>query len=278
MRPVDVQESEWQSALEAPTYQSEIAAKQPAIRLGFQRIKGFKADSADRIIHARNHHPIQSIKDIAKRARLDKGDLAKLTEGGAFKSLSGHRYQTHWQVSGLLPPSPLFDEALNVAEPNEKYALQKYQEETTVVLPPPLETDDLRADYTSLGLTLGRHPMALLREKPNAPFRKCKTAAELQTLNHGRFVQVSGIVTGRQRPSTASGVLFLTLEDETDNINVVVWARIIETYRAAVVQGRLLKIKGVMERQASVIHVIAGHVEDLSEYLEHFSLKSRDFR
>ena len=278
VRPVDVQESEWQSALEAPTYQSGIAAKQPAIRLGFQRIKGFKADSADRIIHARNYHPIQSIKDIAKRARLDKGDLAKLTEGGAFKSLSGHRYQTHWQVSGLLPPSPLFDETLNVAETNEKYALQKYQEETTVVLPPPLETDDLRADYTSLGLTLGRHPMALLREKPNAPFRKCKTATELQTLNHGRFVQVSGIVTGRQRPSTASGVLFLTLEDETDNINVVVWARIIETYRAAVVQGRLLKIKGVMERQASVIHVIAGHVEDLSEYLEHFSLKSRDFR
>ena len=120
--------------------------------------------------------------------------------------------------------------------------------------------------------------MALLREKPNAPFRQCKTAVELQTLNHGRFVQISGIVTGRQRPSTASGVLFLTLEDETDNINVVVWARIIETYRAAVVQGRLLKIKGVMERQASTIHVIAGHVEDLSEYLEHFSLKSRDFR
>jgi error-prone DNA polymerase len=278
VRPVDVLESEWESTLEAPAYQGEIAAKQPAVRLGFQRIKGFKADSADRVIHARNYHPIQSIKDIAKRARLDKGDLARLTEGGAFKSLSGHRYQTHWQVSGLLPPSPLLDKELNVAEPTQQYAPQKYQEETPVVLPPPLETDDLRADYTSLGLTLGRHPMALLREKPNAPFRQCKTAVELRALNHGRFVQVSGIVTGRQRPSSASGVLFLTLEDETDNINVVVWARIIETYRAAVVQGRLLKIKGVLERQASVIHVIAGHVEDLSQYLEHFSLKSRDFR
>ena len=147
-----------------------------------------------------------------------------------------------------------------------------------MVLPPPVETDDLRADYTSLGLTLGRHPMALLRERPNTPFRQCKTAVELRALNHGRFVQVSGIVTGRQRPSSASGVLFLTLEDESDNINVVVWTRVIETYRAAVVQGRLLKIKGVLERQASVIHVIAGHVEDLSQYLEHFSLKSRDFR
>jgi error-prone DNA polymerase len=85
-------------------------------------------------------------------------------------------------------------------------------------------------------------------------------------------------VTGRQRPSSASGVLFLTLEDETNNINIVIWTRVLETYRAAVVQGRLLKIKGVMERQKSVIHVIAGHVEDLSHYLEHFSLQSRDFR
>jgi error-prone DNA polymerase len=278
VRPVDILDSDWESTLEAPAYQGEIAAKQPAIRLGFQRIKGFKADSADRVIHARNHYPIQNIKDVAKRARLDKGDLARLTEGGAFKSLSGHRYQTHWQVSGLLPPSPLLDNKLEVAEPNQTYTPRKYQEETPVVLPAPLETDDLRADYTSLGLTLGRHPMALLREEPSAPFRQCKTALELQALNHGRFVQVSGIVTGRQRPSSASGVLFLTLEDETDNINVVIWTRILENYRAAVVQGRLLKIKGVLERQASVIHVIAGHVEDLSQYLEYFSLKSRDFR
>jgi len=278
VRPVDILDSDWESTLEAPAYQGEITAKQPAIRLGFQRIKGFKADSADRVIHARNHYPIQNIKDVAKRARLDKGDLARLTEAGAFKSLSGHRYQTHWQVSGLLPPSPLLDHKLEVAEPNQTYTPRKYQEETPVVLPAPLETDDLRADYTSLGLTLGRHPMALLREEPSAPFRQCKTASELQALNHGRFVQVSGIVTGRQRPSSASGVLFLTLEDETDNINVVIWTRILENYRAAVVQGRLLKIKGVLERQASVIHVIAGHVEDLSQYLEHFSLKSRDFR
>ncbi|MBD3648562.1 MAG: error-prone DNA polymerase, partial [Pseudomonadales bacterium] len=106
----------------------------------------------------------------------------------------------------------------------------------------------------------------------------CKTAADLEALNHGRFVQVAGIVTGRQRPSSASGVIFITLEDETGNVNVVIWTRILERFRAAVVQGRLLKIKGVMERQESVIHVIAGHVEDLSHYLEHLSLKSRDFR
>lgn len=290
IRPVDILDSEWESTLEAPAYQGEIAAKQPAIRLGFQRIKGFKEDAAVRIISARSKSPIRSIQDIAERARLDKGDLARLTEGGAFKSLSGHRYQTHWQVSGLLPHSPLlaplqdpFHDPLQdslqentldkVAEP-----AQSYLEETPVILPAPLETDDLRADYTSLGLTLGRHPMAMLREQTDAPFRQCKTARDLEKISHGRFVQVSGIVTGRQRPSSASGVIFLTLEDETDNINVVIWTRVLETYRAAVVQGRLLKIKGVVERQASVIHVIAGHVEDLSQYLEHFSLQSRDFR
>ena len=140
-----------------------------------------------------------------------------------------------------------------------------------------METDDLRADYTSLGLTLGRHPMAMLRDT-GEPFSQCKTSKDLEDLKHGRFVQVSGIVTGRQRPSSASGVLFLTLEDETNNINVVIWTRVLERYRAAIVQGRLLKIKGVMERKDSVIHVIAGHVEDLSHYLEQFSLKSRDFR
>ena len=150
--------------------------------------------------------------------------------------------------------------------------------ETPVILPIPIETDDLRADYISLGLTLGRHPMAMLREQADSPFHRCKTAKELEGINHGRFVQVAGIVTGRQRPSSASGVLFLTLEDETNNVNVVIWTRVLETFRAAVVQGRLLKIKGILEREASVIHIIAGHVEDLSIYLEHFSLKSRDFR
>ncbi len=269
VRSVDILYSDWESTLEAPVYQGEIAAKQPAVRLGLNRIKGLREDAAIRIIQARQHGPINSIQDIASSARLDKGTLARLTEGGAFKSLSGNRYQTHWQVSGLLPDSPM----LKVAETQPDYAM-----EPPLTLTAPDEADDLRADYTSLGLTLGRHPMALLREQKDSPFIGCKTANDLEQMNHGRFVKVSGIVTGRQRPSSASGVLFLTLEDETDNVNVVIWTRILETYRSAVVQGRLLKIKGVLERQASVIHVIAGHVEDLSHHLEHFSLKSRDFR
>ncbi len=270
IRPVDIEHSQWESTLELPAVtpgkQLPTHSPQPAIRLGFQRIKGFREESATRIISARSQSPILRIDDIARRAHLDRGDLSRLTEGGAFKNLSGHRYQTHWEVKGILPEAPLLSQG---AEEKSHYG--------KVNLPAPLETDDLRADYTSLGLTLGRHPMAMLRET-GEPFSQCKTAKELEDLGHGRFVQVSGIVTGRQRPSSASGVLFLTLEDETNNINVVIWTRILEQYRSAVVQGRLLKIKGVVERKDSVIHVIAGHVEDLSQYLEHFALKSRDFR
>ncbi|MFT5562965.1 MAG: error-prone DNA polymerase [Candidatus Azotimanducaceae bacterium] len=267
VRPVDILTSVWQCTLEQPEISRPGQFSQPAIRLGFQRIKGFREGSAERVIQCRNIQPIHNLQDIAKRARLDKGDMERLTEGGAFRQLSGHRYQTHWEAKGILDtPRRQATESieLEVAEKRQVY------------LPPPAETDDLKADYLSLGLTLGRHPMAMLRE--HAPFDRLKTARDLEQLNHGRFVQVAGIVTGRQRPSSASGVLFLTLEDETDNINVVIWTRVLETFRAAVVQGRLLKIKGVMERQDSIIHVIAGHVEDLSQHLEHFSLKSRDFR
>lgn len=269
VRPVDILNSEWQCTLEQPSLSMSKpgSVSQPAIRLGLQRIKGFREDAAERIIQARMVQPIRSLSDIARRARLDKGDLERLTEGGAFRSLSGHRYQTHWEAKGMLEhhsKEPTQDMEFMVAENQEVY------------LPPPTESDDLRADYMSLGLTLGRHPMAMLRQ--HEPFSRLKTARDLETLNHGRFVQVAGIVTGRQRPSSASGVLFMTLEDEIDNINVVIWTRVLETFRAAVVQGRLVKIKGVVERQDSVIHVVAGHVEDLSHYLEHFSLKSRDFR
>ncbi len=270
IRPADVLYSDWESSLEYLPYQQQVKSRQPALRLGLQRIKGFSKAACKRLLEARNQRAFRNAEDVARCARLDRGELARLTESGAFKTLSGHRYQTHWEVQGILPPTPLLDK---VAEPA---GIWNQSPEDRVLLSAPTETDDLRADYVSLGLTLGRHPMAILRDRNI--FMKCKTASQLQQLQHGRFVQVAGIVTGRQRPSSAAGVLFLTLEDESNNINVVIWQRILDQYRAAVVQGKLLKIKGVMERQNSVIHVIAGHVEDCSSYLAEFSLKSRDFR
>jgi error-prone DNA polymerase len=259
IRAADVLYSDWESTLENPRKSPE----QPAIRLGFQRIKGLKEATAMRIMLARQKEPLRNIQDLSRRAKLDRGDLARLTEGGALKSLSGHRYQTHWEAQGILPETPLTE-------------LDQCAENSGVYLPAPDETDDLRADYKTLGLTLGRHPMAILRERE--PFSRYKSSRDLPGLKHGRFIQIAGIVTGRQRPGSASGVLFLTLEDEFNNVNVVIWTRVLERFRQAVIQGRLIRIKGVLEREASVIHVIAGHVEDFSQYLEQFSLASRDFR
>ncbi|MCH2099712.1 MAG: error-prone DNA polymerase [Pseudomonadales bacterium] len=148
-------------------------------------------------------------------------------------------------------------------------------DEALVRLDAPTRGQDMLADYASLGLTLGAHPMALLRGR--AEFHNGKRAAELTRLNHGRFVRVAGLVTGRQRPSTASGILFLTLEDETGNINVVVRTSILERFRGPILGGRLLLVKGVLEREGSVIHVVAGHVSDHSERIGELRARSRDF-
>ena len=289
IRPVDVLYSDWESTLEPPglgmdrvaepaSQSYHLSARQPALRLGLQRIKGLKREAAGRILHLRQQAepgkpPFANLEDLARRVGLGQDSLVRLTEGGALKSLAGHRFQTHWQVQGILPASPL-------VPGNHTYAGAS---ESGIQLPAPTEIEDLSADYAALGLTLGRHPMAIIREKElwekGGPFHRCKKAADLELLPHGRFVRVAGIVTGRQRPASASGVIFLTLEDETNNINVVIWTRVLERFRAAVVQGSLLKIKGVLEREASVIHVIAGHIEDLSHYLTPLlTTKSRDFR
>ena len=144
--------------------------------------------------------------------------------------------------------------------------------------------DDLIADYRYLGLTLGPHPMSLLREDP--ALRDCRTAADLLECRPNQFVRVAGIVTCRQRPGSATGVVFMTLEDETGNSNIIVWNAVLTRYRAELLQGRLLAIKGVVEREQSVIHVVAGEVRDLTDRLAGLSHRvdamesfaSRNFR
>ena len=266
--PVDIKKSVWESVLETPEKNKKNSEEHAYIRLGFHQIKGFKKNSALNIEEARKNSPIKNIEDAKKRAALDKGDLEKLTESGAFKSLSGNRHQTHWEVLGLPPDLPIFRSEDTNYKPRPRLES---------LLPSPTEADDLRADYQNMGLTLGRHPLAMLREQKSYPFRNQQTADSLKDLRKGQIVNVSGIVTGRQRPSTASGVLFLTLEDETNNINVIIWKNIFERYKASAVQGNLLTIKGTLEKKDSIIHVIAKEITDISHFLETFSLKSRDF-
>ena len=150
----------------------------------------------------------------------------------------------------------------------------------TITLHAPSVTEDMFNDYRYTGLTLGPHPMTLLREHPE--LRGFRRAADLEQYRTGQMVRMAGVVTGRQRPGTASGVVFLTLEDETGNTNMVIWASVMERFRAVLLQGQLLKFKGVVEREGRVIHVVAGHVEDASHLLvdsvsAQQTFKSRDF-
>jgi error-prone DNA polymerase len=149
-------------------------------------------------------------------------------------------------------------------------------DEAGVALPAPSVGEDLCADYATLGTTLGPHPLALLRDELRQ--RRCRSSRELMAVEHGRTVSVAGLVTGRQRPGTASGVTFVTLEDEFGNLNVVVWRDLAERQRQALVGSRLLKVDGRWEAVGEVRHLIAGRLTDLTALLDGIHVRSRDFR
>jgi error-prone DNA polymerase len=257
---VDVDHSEWDSTLE------RRGREDPALRLGLRQISGFNSAAAERIVSARRRKAFDNLHDLARRALLNRAELDLLAGAGALGRLGGHRHQAHWQAAAIEEPRPLFEHVESAAT---------HLLHDAVLLPAPDEAEDLVQDYRSTGLTLGRHPLALLRARQ--PFAGCCSARGLQALNNGRFVRVTGLVTGRQRPGTASGVLFLTLEDETGNINVVVWRDRQERFRKALLRGQLLLVKGVMESRDSVIHVIAGEILDHSAALGALQTRSRDF-
>ena len=252
--PADVQKSGWDYRLEPPAkLVPGHRNAQSALRVGLRQVKGMGEDAARRIEAAQ---PFRDIDHLHRQGDLDDGTLTVLARAGALKSLSGHRYQAHWDAAGVENPTALWKEA------PPAYA-------TAVALDGPGEGDDMLADYRYLGLTLGRHPMALLRDETE--FDGCRAASELADCRHEQFVHVAGIVTCRQRPSSASGVMFMTLEDETGVSNIVVWKSVLERFRAPLLQGRLVAIKGIVEREGAVIHVVAGHVRDLSHKLGELS-------
>ena len=191
--------------------------------------------------------------------------MEALAAADALSGISGNRYQSHWQTMALEAHRPLL--------PHDS-AAQRSQDDAAVTAAPTLP-EDVVADYQSTGLTLRSHPLALLRHQP--PFDRCRRQTELETLGNHRFVRVAGLVTCRQRPGTASGVVFLTLEDETGNINVIVWPAIQERYRQSLMTAQLLLVKGTVESRDGVTHVIAGTLEDCSDRLSALAVQSRDF-
>lgn len=261
--PVDVNQSTWDHLLLGENAQ---AAKAP-IRLGLRLIKGISRDAAARIIEARLKAPFKQVSDLRKRAALDRGDMEALVDADALASMSGHRHQARWQAMAMEPERPLltFEDHADSSALNDEITLEA-----------PSVAEAVLADYGSVGLSLRAHPLALLRNR--APFDRCKSQIDLQSLGDGRFVRIAGLVTCRQRPGTASGVLFLTLEDETGNNNVVVWPSVQQNFRRALMKGRLLVVKGTLQKRDEVTHVVAGALYDHSDALGELRLKPRSFR
>jgi error-prone DNA polymerase len=273
IRPVDVVYSSWDHRLELPLA-TVTEARQPALRLGLRLVKGLTRAAGMRIETARSECPFADLPDLIRRAQLDKKDREALASANALRHFSPHRHQANWQILGIEPPRPLLDSKRSTNKKTSGNKNYPGTEESTV-LSSPSTVEDMLADYQTTGLTLGSHPMALLRK--HSVFRGCKRQSEL--VNHGnkRFVRIAGLVTGRQRPGSASGVVFLTLEDETGNINVIVWKDLQQRFRQALLSSKLLLVKGIMECKNEVIHVIAGELIDCSEVLEELTIKSRDF-
>jgi error-prone DNA polymerase len=228
-----------------------------ALRLGLRMVGGLAEAAGTRIAL---HRPYRSVDDLAQRADLNPKELGCLAAAGALESLAGHRRLARWAAAGAERRPPLAAPAAAERLP---------------ALPAPTEGQDIVADYASLGLTLGRHPLALLRSRLTR--LNLLDAERIYQSVHGRRVQVAGLVTCRQRPDTASGVIFVTLEDETGTVNVVVWNRVVERQRRELLGARLLGVQGVIERDGEVVHVVARRLVDYSTLLGPLTAPSRDF-
>jgi len=255
VRPVDVLASNWDCRL------IHRDGAEPAVRLGLRMVQGLSQAGAERVVATRHERLFESVDDLARRAALNRHDLKCLAAAGALESLAGHRREAYWDVAGIETGRHLLRDAPVL--------------ESRPALAAPTEGENLVADYASLGLTLGRHPLALLR--PRLARMRFASAEQIHTLPHGRRARTAGIVTGRQRPDTASGVVFVTLEDETGYVNVVVWHNLGERQRRELLGSQLMGVEGVLERDGEVVHLVARRLMDHSALLGRLATASRDF-
>ena len=256
VRAVDINTSDWDCTLETG---EEAAA---ALRLGLRMVKGLSEDAGQKIVAERENAHYEKVQHLLERAELDRRELGVLATSGALRVLSGDRHKARWAVAGAERPMPLFQ------------SMERY--EATPLLKKPTEGQNIVADYQSTGLTLERHPMCLLRRQLDR--YDYVTAGQLPGMSNGQRINVAGLVITKQRPGTASGVTFVTLEDESGQINVIVWKKIAEECRAVLLNARLLGIAGELQIEGKVIHIIAHQLFDHTEMLGGLSVHSRDFR
>jgi error-prone DNA polymerase len=254
--PVDVAISGWDSLLER-----KANAARPAVRLGLSLLRGMRDGSAERIEAARAVRQFKSVRDMARRAQLDRHDLRVLADANALSSLAGNRREALWQSVAAVPDKDM----LAAASP----------EDATPEFDAPSEAEDIVGDYRSVGLTLGRHPLELLR--PQLLAKRLMPASTLQTYPNGRLARGCGIVTVRQRPDTAKGVIFITIEDESGNVNVIIWPKVLERQRKEVLGASLLGVLGVWQCEGEVRHLVAQRLVDMSYLLDGLQTASRNF-
>jgi len=257
VRPVDLRTSQWDCTLE------RRADGRPALRLGLRLVKHLSAQGAARLLAARAAQAFDGIADLAERAQLDRRDLQALAAADALAGIAGHRHRAVWQVSGVERSLPLLPAATAQAE-------------GIPLLRAPREGQDIVADYGSTGLTLRRHPCGLLRGR--LARRGALPTRELWQQPHGKWLRTAGLVITRQRPGSAGGVTFVTLEDETGYVNLIVWTSVAAEQREALLESRLLEVHGRLQREGDVQHVIARRLTDLSALLGELTVVSRNFR
>ena len=281
VRPVDVNHSDWESTLERD------ATGRPVLRLGLNRVKGLAEHAAERLVNARrgnarrsggrhgsvrdngdwfgNAQPgnaFRSVPELAERAGLGRGELDVLAGAGALESLARNRHRAHWGAAGVEKPAPLLGRP-RIAE-------------GIPMLKAPTEGQEVLADYRHLGLSLRRHPLALLRDRLTSV--GLQPAGDVLQFPNGAAVHAAGLVITRQRPSSASGVIFVTIEDETGYLNLVVWERVAERQRQVLLGATLLGVHGEVQREGAVVHIVARQLSDHSGLLGQLPTQSRDFR
>lgn len=266
--PVDVLASRWDTVLEPvePDASTAAGGSRPMplwpVRLGFGRLSGFDEPAAGRIVAAREAAPLAGAEDLARRAALDARALQLLAQGDALRPLTGHRHQAAWATAGVDTRATAMLRQTRTHEPAATLAAPELGEE-------------LLADYRATGLSLKCHPLALLRERI-ATYR-VQPAAVLNGFRPGQLARASGLVTHRQRPETAKGVVFVTLEDETGAVNVIVWPQVARAQRQALLGSTLLTVYGVWQREGEVRHLIARKLVDHSALLQGLVARSRNF-
>lgn len=233
-----------------------------AIRLGFKIIKGLSQTASDCILHARQQKGFYHLNQL-HQLPLAENDLAALASAGALAELSENRYQARWHLMDSQASLPLFNQNLHTHSESADYLIA------------PNSLDNLLEDYSAMGLSLDHHPIAWLTQQ--GVLNDTTKANQLAQQPNKSLLHVAGVVTARQSPNTASGITFITLEDESGSINVVVWKASVQAQIKAVSRAKLLKVTGILEISDGVIHVIAGRLEDISELLTELTTRSRDF-